>query len=153
MNRPAKWRGSRPRQPTATLPGEDSEDSLENHDAAHIHQSQHGCERAVYEGAVYDVVYLVEAVAQDRHAHAYGVARKTDHGEHKASPPDQRHVYHRVDGVLEDDSTDRHRGSVGEPLDLLACYPPYAAQPQNHGGRPYDDEGVHERLNHPVDVW
>jgi hypothetical protein len=45
-------------------------DSLSHRDAPEIECDQHGRERAVDQGAVYDNVYVVEAVLQDREAYS-----------------------------------------------------------------------------------
>jgi hypothetical protein len=50
------------------LAGEQDEDPLQHHDAAEVERNQHCRQRAVDERAVYDEVYVVEAMAQDGHS-------------------------------------------------------------------------------------
>src|ERR671916_1626845 len=51
------------------LTSECAEDRLGHSYAAEVDQSQHSRERAVDQRAVYEEIYVVESVAQNRHAH------------------------------------------------------------------------------------
>src|SRR5919112_2886707 len=52
------------------LPGERDEDPLQHYDAPEVECYQRGGERAVYQSAVYEDVYVVEAGLEDSEGHS-----------------------------------------------------------------------------------
>src|SRR5215208_290266 len=133
-----------------TLAGQSAEEQLEHDDAAEVDAREHRGERSVDEGTVYDEVYVVEVVAQDRYAHRNRQAHYTGYHQCGADPV-QPHYTHRFrDHVGEGGACGQHRYGVREPLDLLALYPLGAPQPCQQRRRCYEPQGIHDRL-HRID--
>src|SRR5215210_6328655 len=130
-----------------TLAGQSAEEQLEHDDAAEVEAREHRSERAVYEGTVYDEVYVVEMVAQDRYANCNRQAHDTGYYQNGTGPV-QPHYTHRFrDHIGEGGASGQHRYGVREPLDLLALYPLRAPQPYQQRGRCYEPQDIHDRLN------
>src|SRR5215210_3404969 len=133
-----------------TLAGQSAEEQLEHDDAAEVEAREHRGERSVDEGTVYDEVYVVEVVAQDRYAHRNRQAHDTGYYQCGADPI-QPHYTHRFrDHVGEGGACGQHRYGVREPLDLLALYPLGASQPCQQRRRCYEPQGIHYCL-HRID--
>src|SRR5918997_2199597 len=112
-----------------TLAGHSAEEQLEHDDTAEVEAREYRGERSVDEGTVYDEVYVVEVVAQDRYAHRDRQAHDTGYYQYGTDPP-QPHYTHRFrDHIGEGGAGGQHRYGVSEPLDLLALYPLGAPQP------------------------
>src|SRR5215216_4703976 len=105
------------------LTRERPEELLKEHHATQVHSYEHCCERAVDEGAVYEDVYVVEPVAQDRDAHRNRQAHDTGYHQHGAAPSQPNYTHRCGDYIGEDGACGQRRHSVSEPLDLLALYP------------------------------
>src|SRR5215208_1708752 len=74
------------------LASEGDEDSLQHHDATEVECGQHGRQRAVYKGTVYDLVNVVEAVPQHGDAYGHRQTSKANHSEYEADLPQPRHA-------------------------------------------------------------
>src|SRR5215212_9306800 len=72
------------------LTREQDEDSLQHDDATEVECNQHGRQRTVYKGTVYDLVNVVEAVPQDGDAYGHRQTRKANHSEYEADLPQPR---------------------------------------------------------------
>src|SRR5215212_1010528 len=132
------------------LAGQSAEEQLEHEDAAEVEAREHRGERSVDEGTVYDEVYVVEVVAQDRYAHRNRQAHDTGYYQYGADPV-QPHYTHRFrDHVGEGGAGGQHRYCVSEQLDLLALYPVGAPQPYQQRCSCYEPQGIHYRL-HRID--
>src|SRR5215204_5867479 len=128
------------------LAGQSAEEHLEHDDAAEVQARQHHGERTVDEGTVYDEVYVVEVVAQDRYAHRNRQAHDTGYYQYGTEPV-QPHYTHRFrDHVGEGGAGGQHRYGVSEPLYLLALYPLGAPQPCHQRRRCNEPQGIHYRL-------
>ena len=128
------------------LTREGAYEPLKYHYAAHVHRHQRCRERYVYEGTVYDAVYLVEPKAHYRYPYGSGKAYESDYENDKSGRPQPSCAYRFGDGVSENATDGRHHHRVGRPLDLLTLYPSRPAQPPKHGRRPNEYENEHERL-------
>jgi hypothetical protein len=79
--------------------------------------------RAVDEGAVYEGIYLVEAVSEDGYTHRDRDGWRYGYVECKPHPLEPEVcVYQPRDHVCKYDAANSCRSSVSEPLDLLALY-------------------------------
>src|SRR5918997_1115079 len=133
-----------------SLAAQSAEEQLEQHNAAEVEHREHHGERTVDEGTVYDEVYVVEVVAQDRYAHRNWQAHYTGYYQYGTDPV-QPHYTHRFrDHVGEGGAGGQHRYGVREPLDLLALYPLGAPQPCQQRRRCYEPQCIHCRL-HRID--
>src|SRR5215218_473664 len=133
-----------------SLAGQSAEEQLEHDDAAEVEAREHRGERTVDEGTVYDEIYVVEVVAQDRYAHRNRQAHDTSYYQCGADPL-QPHYTHRFrDHVGEGGAGGEHRYGVREPLDLLTLHPLGAPQPCQQRRRCYEPQGIHDRL-HRID--
>src|ERR671911_1047761 len=105
------------------LAGERSKDYLGRRHAPEIHQRKHQRERAIDESAVYEDVYVVEAVAQDRYPYCDRNRRYKGYIEckpHSLEP--EGGVYHSGDDVCKDSGASVCRSSVSKPFDLLTLH-------------------------------
>jgi hypothetical protein len=104
-------------RPARRIPAHPTEQLAQDQDRAGVDAGQQGGEQPVDQGAVDQPVDLVEAVPQDRDPDGSWDQRKEDEEQHIAQEPvrlrDQAHAEERC----------RHRGGVGEPLELLSLDP------------------------------
>src|SRR5215203_204630 len=133
-----------------SLAGHSAEEQLEHDDAAEVEAREHRGERTVDEGTVYDEVYVIEVVPQDRYAHRNRQAHDTSYYQCGADPV-QPHYTHRFrDHVGEGGAGGQHRYGVSEPLDLLALSSLGASQPYEQRRRCYESQSIPYRL-HRID--
>jgi hypothetical protein len=64
------------------LAGKHTEEHLDRRHASEVEDEQHGRQRTVDEGTVYEEVYVVEAVSQDGQPYGYRDAREQDNLDH-----------------------------------------------------------------------
>ena len=97
-----------------------------------VEHRQHGGERAVDEGTVYEQVYLVEPIAKD--GYPYGNRNGCTRGREnrQPGPREPRWCLYRQGNDVNDGAYCVYRSSVSEPFDLLALYPDCPAQPHKH---------------------
>src|SRR5215217_5536165 len=112
---------------------EGHEHPLQQHYSSEVECHEHQRERAIDESAVYEYVYVVEAVAQDRYP--YGDRKRRYKGYIECKPHSlepQWCVYHSRDDVCKDAGASVCRSSVSEPFDLLTLHSYGTAQSYKH---------------------
>src|SRR5215218_182293 len=115
------------------LAGERCKDYLGRRNAPEIHQRKHQRERAIDESAVYEEVYVVEPIAQDRYPYCDRNRRYKGYIEckpHSLEP--EGCVYHSGDDVCKDSGARVCRSSVSKPFDLLTLNSYGTAQSYKH---------------------
>src|SRR5919107_3695397 len=125
---------------------------LDRHEGDLVDAAHRRRERAVYEGAVYEGIYLVEAVPRDGDAHrdrgTYQADRQEGYADRPA-PPNPRRAVHTVgQGGTDDDQ----RGGVSQPLDLLALHVASVTKAHIQGSHRHEPKNpIPERLDQSVD--
>jgi hypothetical protein len=114
---------------------------------------EHRGEDAVDQRHVDYQVYVVEAVPEDGHSQGHGQARQADHGCDEADLPTQPPHAHGVgDHPRDEGAQGKHRGGVGEPLDLLPLHAPGPAQPRHQGAHGRQGQGGNYGLDRTGEV-
>src|SRR5215212_4792405 len=105
------------------MTGECLENRLRCRHTAEVDRGQHCRKRAVDEGAVYEQVYVVEAIAENGYPYSDGNGWYRGYVKHKPGPVEPEWcVYHPGDNVCKSLAANVCSSSVNEPLDLLTFH-------------------------------